>query len=117
MVNMVMGGRRTINLPAILYPGKDNIVRVGRNNARIDEGYNEVLVENAEEFKLKFGSWLVPIESITNGEAFIIVRNNSSAPVRLNPGELEIPVKPTVALPRVLSAKLYLYISEQKLHE
>ena len=92
-------------MPAVLYPGKDNIVRVGRQNARIDEGYNEVLVDNQEEFKQKFGSWLVPIECITNGEAFIIVRNNSSAPVRLNPGVLEISVKPTVALPRVLSAK------------
>ena len=76
---MVMGGRKTINMPAVLYSGKDNIVRVGRQNARIEEGYNEVLVDNHEEFKQKFGSWLVPIECITNGEAFIIVRNNSSA--------------------------------------
>jgi hypothetical protein len=39
LANMVMSGRKTINMAAILYPGRDNIVRVGRHNVRVDEGY------------------------------------------------------------------------------
>jgi exodeoxyribonuclease III len=100
--NLVVGGRDTINMPAILYPGKDNVVRVGRHNARTDEGYNEVLVNNREEFALTYGEWVVPIECVTNGEAYIIVRNNADRPFRLNPGALKLSVKPTVSLPRVV---------------
>ena len=101
--NMVMGGRRTINMPAILYPGRDNIVRVGRHNARVDEGYNEVLVTNREEFARIYGEWLVPIECVTNGEAHVIVRNNADQPVRLNPGTLELMVRPALSLPRIIT--------------
>jgi exodeoxyribonuclease III len=103
--NMVVGGRKTINMPAILYPGRDNVVRVGRHNARVDEGYNEVLVENLEEFSLAYGGWVVPIECITNGEAFIIVRNNADKPIRLTPGALTLSVKPTVAMPTVVAPR------------
>ena len=103
LTNMVMGGRKTINMPAILYPGKDNIVRVGRHNARVDEGYNEVLVNNLDEIHRMYGEWIVPIECITNGEAHVIVRNNADQPVRLNPGALELTVRPALTLPRVIS--------------
>ena len=44
--NMIRGERRTINMPAVLYPGRDSVVRIGRHNARIDEGYNEVVALN-----------------------------------------------------------------------
>ena len=103
LTNMVMGGRKTINMPAILYPGKDNIVRVGRHNARVDEGYNEVLVNNLDEITRMYGEWIIPIECITNGEAHVIVRNNADQPVRLNPGVLELTVRPALTLPRVIS--------------
>jgi exodeoxyribonuclease III len=101
LANMVLGGRTTINMPAILYPGRDNVVRVARKNARIDEGYNEVLVNNPEAFQQAYGDWIVPMECVTNGEAFVIVRNNTTRPIRLGPGDLELTVRPTVALPRV----------------
>ena len=102
LTNMVLGGRQTINMPAILYPGRDNLVRVGRYNARVDEGYNEVLVNNREEFALTYGDWVVPIECVCNGEAFVIVRNNAEKAIRLTPGALKLSITPTVTLPRVL---------------
>ena len=34
LTNMVRGERLTHNVPAILYPGKDSVVRIGRHNAR-----------------------------------------------------------------------------------
>jgi len=108
LTNMVVGGRQTINMPAILYPGKDNVVRVGRHNARVDEGYNEVLVENLEEFALTYGEWVVPIECVTNGEAFIIVRNNADKPIRLIPGALKLSVRPSVSMPRAVAPRLVL---------
>jgi exodeoxyribonuclease III len=101
--NMVMGGRETYNLAAVLYPGRDNLVRVGRHNARVDEGYNEVLVSNLEEFRGKYGDWVVPIECITNGEAYVIIRNNADRPVRLTPGDLRVTVRPSVTLPHILA--------------
>jgi exodeoxyribonuclease III len=103
--NMVMGGRETFNMPAILYPGKDNVVRVGRHNARVDEGYNEVLVNNLEEFALTYGSWVVPIECVTNGEAYIIVRNNADQPIRLNPGDLKLTIRSAVVFPHVVAPR------------
>ena len=105
LANMVMGGRDTINMPAILYPGRDNVVRVGRHNARIDEGYNEVLVTNLDEVAATYGEWVVPIECVTNGEAFIIVRNNADQPIRLTPGALKLSIRPAVTLPRILSPR------------
>ena len=75
---MVTGGRQTINMPAILYPGRDSVVRVARHNARVDEGYNEVLVDNLDDFASVYGRWVTPMECITNGESFVVVRNNST---------------------------------------
>jgi hypothetical protein len=43
LTNMVRGERNGRSIPGILYPGKDNIVRIGRRSARVDEGYSEVL--------------------------------------------------------------------------
>ena len=102
LANMVKGERKTINLPAILYPGRDNIVRVARHNARIDEGLNEVVLKNREAIEERYGQWLVVIDSVANGEAFIIVRNNSSQAISLAPGTLEIAIRPTVTLPSIV---------------
>ena len=114
LANMVMGGRSTYNLAAILYPGRDNLVRVARHNARVDEGYNEVLVTNLEEFRVTYGDWVVPIECITNGEAYVIMRNNADRPIRINPGALKLMVRPTVTLPQVLAPREVLgHASEQ----
>ena len=109
---MVMGGRETFNMPAILYPGRDNLVRVGRNNARVDEGYNEVLVTNLEEFTLTYGDWLVPMECVVNGEAYLIVRSNAEQPIRLAPGALKVVVRPAVSFPRVLKPSEVLQTKE-----
>jgi hypothetical protein len=88
LTNMVTGGRQTINMPAILYPGRDSVVRVARHNARVDEGYNEVLIDNMDEFAEVYGQWVTPMECVTNGESFVVVRNNSTQAIRLTPGAL-----------------------------
>jgi hypothetical protein len=62
LANMLKGERVTINMPAVLYPGRDNIVRIGRHNARVDEGYNEIAVTNRDEVKKHFGEWLVVMD-------------------------------------------------------
>jgi hypothetical protein len=103
LTNMVKGERRTINMAAILYPRKDNIVRVGRHNARVDEGLNEVVLLNGDAIKEIYGDWLTVIDSVANGEAFIIVRNNSEQAMRLSPGALEIAIRPALCLPRILT--------------
>jgi exodeoxyribonuclease III len=103
LANIVLGGRKAANLPAILYPGRDNLVRVGRNGARVDEGYNEILVLNGEELAEQYGEWVVPIDCVTNGEAFLIVRNNSDQPVRLSPGVIKIEIRPAVSFPKVVA--------------
>ena len=104
LAQMVKGERKTINMPAVLYPGRDNVVRVGRHNARVDEGYNEVVVLNREEVNSQYGNWLVVMDSVANGEGFIIVRNNSSHAISLAPGALSIAIRPAVCLPRVMTA-------------
>ena len=102
LTNMIQGERVTYNLASILYPNKDNVVRVGRNNARIDEGYNVVLCTNNEEVKQAFGDAITIIESMCHGESFIIVRNNTMHAIRLNPGIIQIVVRPSVCLPSIL---------------
>ena len=105
LTNVVMGGRRAINMPAILYPGESNIVRVSRHNARVDEGHNQVLIENKEEVARMYGDWVVPVESVVNGEAFVIVMNNSERPVRLAPGVLKLTIKPVVEFPKIFKPR------------
>ena len=105
MTNMIRGERRTINMPTVLYPGRDTVVRVGRHNARIDEGYNEVIALNGEAVMAKFGGWIAVMDSVANGEAFIIVRNLTKHAISLASGELDIAIRPAVVcLPRILSA-------------
>ena len=102
MSNMVRGERKTYNLSAVLYPHSDNIVRVGRSNARIDEGYNAVLCLNEQEVEDIYGKSVSVIDSICNGESFVIVRNNTMNAIRLNPGVIQVSVKPSLCLPTIL---------------
>jgi exodeoxyribonuclease III len=113
LANLVVGGRLTFNMEAILYPGRDNIVRVARHNARVDEGYNEVLITNHKEFEETYGNWVVPIDSVCNGEAFFVVRNNAEQPIRLSAGALKLEIKPTVIMPRILMPREVLKLDEQ----
>jgi hypothetical protein len=101
--NMIRGERRTINMPTVLYPGRDTVVRVGRHNARVDEGYNEVIALNGEEVMGQYKGWVVVMDSVSNGEAFIIVRNNSEQAISLPAGTLNIAIRPAICLPRILS--------------
>ena len=100
LANMVKGERKTINLPALLYPKRDNLVRVGRHNARVDEGHNEVVVLNREAFEARYGSWLVTMDTVVNGEAYFVIANNSEQVISLPAGALEVAVRPAVCLPR-----------------
>ena len=101
LANMVKGERKTINLPALLYPRRDNLVRVARHNARVDEGSNEIVVLNREAFEARYGSWLVTMDTVVNGEAHVVVANNSDQVISLPAGVLDIAVRPAVCLPRV----------------
>ena len=101
MTNMVSGGRQTHNTQASLFPGKDNVVRIARHNARIDEGYNSITLVNATEIEEEFGGAITVIESVANGEAFIVVRNNRNQPIQLQPGKLKLQVSPAICLPSI----------------
>lgn len=103
LANMIRGERRTTNMGAVLYPGRDSVVRVGRHNARVDEGYNEVVAINAQEVMDQFKGWVITIDSVVNGEAFIIVRNNSEHAISLPAGTLVISIRPALCLPRILT--------------
>jgi exodeoxyribonuclease III len=104
LTNMIKGERVTINMPARLYPGRDNIVRVGRHNARVDEGYNEIVALNQEEVTANYGGWLTVMDCVANGEAHIIVRNNASRAITLGAGDISIAIRPAICLPRILTA-------------
>ena len=104
LTNMVKGERKTHNVPALLYPGKDSVVRVGRHNARVDEGYNQITCLNPDKVAEVYSGWVQVIDSVANGEATIIVRNNSEQALRLPAGLLEIGVSPVIEIPRAMSA-------------
>jgi exodeoxyribonuclease III len=66
-------------------------------------GLKEVVLLNGDAIKEIYGDWLTVIDSVANGEAFIIVRNNSEKAMRLSPGALEIAIRPALCLPRILT--------------
>jgi exonuclease III len=99
MVNMVMGGRTTTNVGAALYPGKDNIVRLARHNAKVDEGLNQVDLVNVEEVFADYGEMITVTSCVNNGEAYVVVRNNVDQTLSLPAGRLVIRVKPIISLP------------------
>jgi hypothetical protein len=47
--------------------------------------------------------WVVEMDSVSKGEAFIIVRNNSEQAISLPAGTLNITIRPIICLPRILS--------------
>ena len=104
LTTMVKGERKTHNMPALLYPGKDSVVRIGRHNARVDEGYNHIVCMNPDKVAEIYSGWVQVIDSVANGEATIIVRNNSEQALRLPAGLLEIAVRPAIEIPRAMSA-------------
>ena len=80
------------------------MVRIGRHNARVDEGYNQIVCLNHEEVATTYGGWVQVIDSMAHGEASIIVRNNSEQPLRLPAGFISIAVQPAIEIPRAMSA-------------
>jgi len=106
MSNMVRGEREAINMQAVLYPKKDNVVRIGRHNCRVDEGYNEIALLNNEEVEREYGGRLLVIDSVGQGESFIIVRNLSTQALSLPAGTLKVAVRPAVCIPRVMGAHM-----------
>ena len=101
---MVKGQRVTHNMVAILHPGKDSVVKIGRHNARVDEGYNQIVCLNPEVINSAYGGWVQVIDSMAHGEASIIVRNNSEQSLRLPAGFISIAVRPAIEIPRAMSA-------------
>lgn len=99
MSNMVTGGRVTTNVGAALYPGRDNIVRLARQNARVDEGLNQVDLVNVEDVFEDYGSMITVLSCVNNGEAYVVVRNNVERTLSLPAGRLVISVKPIMSLP------------------
>jgi hypothetical protein len=99
MVNMVQGGRKTTNVGAALYPGRGTMVRIARFNARVDEGLNQVEVINEAEIMEEYGNMITITSCVNNGEAYIVVYNNTERALSLPAGKLKIQVKPIISLP------------------
>ena len=99
LVNMITGGRSTSNVSTPLYPGKGNIVRLARQNARVDEGLNLVDLINEEDIRKEYGDMITVTSCVNTGEAYIVVHNNTSRALSLPGGKLEISVKPIMSLP------------------
>ena len=105
LVQMVMGERLTGNTQGILYPKTQSVVRLGRKNARIDEGYNEVALVNRQEIEDLFGGKVEVVDSVCQGEAFAVVINYSNEAIKLPAGTLSIVVRPAISLPTLLNAE------------
>lgn len=118
MVNMVTGGRVTTNVAAALYPGRDNVIRLARHNARVDEGLNQVDVINEEEILEEYGNLISIVSCVNQGEAYIVVKNNSHQALSLPAGKLEVRVKPMLSLPICKTASPeFQELKRQKLDE
>ena len=61
-----------------------------------------------------FGHAITIVESVCNGESFIIVRNNTHHAIRLNPGVIQPVVRPSVCLPSVLQPQ---EVVKQEMHQ
>ena len=99
MANMITGGRTSTNVGAALYPGQDNIVRLARQNARVDEGLNQVDLVNVEAIHQEYGRMITVLSCVNNGEAYIVIRNNVEQMLSLPAGKLVISIKPIISLP------------------
>ena len=99
MVNMAAGIRHTTNVGTALYPGKGNIVRVARHQARVDEGTNQVDIANEREIAEEFGNMITCTPCVNHGEAFLVVYNNTERALYLSGGKLKLTVTPILNLP------------------
>ena len=102
LVQMVKGERITGNTHGVLYPMSQSVVRLGRKNARIDEGYNEVALLNREEVEGRYGGKIEVVDSVCHGEAFAVVINNTSEAIKLPAGTLQMAVRPAISIPTVM---------------
>ena len=102
--NMVKGGRNAFNMYTVLYPGKENVVKVNRRNACIDQGYNSISCTNIPELEKEFGDMITVIDSVANGEAYIVVRNCTDAALSLPAGRIHVEVTPVVLMPVITPA-------------
>ena len=99
MVNMAIGSRDTTNVGTALYPGRGNIVRVARYQARVDEGTNQIDVINTEEVTETYGEMISCTSCVNHGEAFLVVYNNTDRALYLPGGLLKLRVTPVLSLP------------------
>lgn len=101
LANMVKGSREAFNMYTVLYPGRDNVVKVNRRNACIDQGFNMISCTNSTELEKEFGDMLVVIDSVSNGESYIIVRNCTDAALSLPAGRIKVLVTPAISMPAI----------------
>ena len=99
LANMVKGSREAFNMYTVLYPGRENVVRVNRKNACIDQGFNSITCTNAEELAAEFGDMITVIDSVSNGESHVVVRNCTDAALSLPAGRVRVMVTPAIAMP------------------
>jgi exodeoxyribonuclease III len=104
LTNMVKGTREAFNMYTVLYPGRENVVKVNRRNACIDQGFNTISCVNVDELEEQFGDMIVVIDSVSNGEAYVVVRNCTDAALSLPAGRIRVLVTPVIALPTITPA-------------
>ena len=96
---MVKGERMAYNLPGVLAPRRSTVLKVSRHNARVDEGFNDVEVVNAEEIQREWGSKIEVWPSSSTGEAHIIVHNFTDIPMFFPAGKIQVVIRPALAIP------------------
>ena len=104
LVNMIVGSREAFNMYTVLYPGRENVVKVNRKNACIDQGFNMISCSNLEELEAEFGDMIVVIDSVSNGESHIVVRNCTDAALSLPAGRIKVTVTPALPMPVIKPA-------------
>ena len=103
LVHMIKGERLAINLPASLLPHQNNVVRVSRHNAKVDEGFNYIRVTNEKEFYTEYGNMVEVCPSSCNGESYIVIHNYTDHVLSLPAGKLQLAIVPALALPSILT--------------
>ena len=88
LLSMVKGERSAHNLPGMLAPLRSTVLKVSRHNARVDEGFNDVEVVNAEEILQEWGSKIEVWPSSSTGEAHIVVHNFTDMPMFFPAGKI-----------------------------
>ena len=119
LANMVQGTREAFNMYTVLYPGRENVVKVNRKNACIDQGFNVITCSNLEELEKEFGDMIVVIDSVSNGEAHVVVLNCTDAALSLPAGRIRVMVTPSISMPVIkpASADFAILRDEERLGE